>query len=314
MSGNKHIVITGAARGIGRATARHLALLGHKLFLIDIDEAELSHTATSHIPEVLASKANTTTAASSVSYKSCDLRDPVAIRNTIKSAAEFLNGRIDVLVNNAGIARAQFTGNRTMEDPSVFDEWTAYLETNLTAPFLVSQACIPYMKLEDEKREHPKEAVIRPEAAKPASGLLEEEERSIFSKGSTQGPCIINISSFRAHQSEPNCEAYGASKAGLLGLTQSMAISGAQWGIRCNAILPGYIYVRHECQEADESQGELHWAKDVTESRHRTHPTGRIGYGEDIAEAVEWLMGAGFMTGQELVIDGGVSKIKQSTA
>ncbi|KUI72742.1 3-oxoacyl-[acyl-carrier-protein] reductase FabG [Cytospora mali] len=272
MSGNKHIVITGAARNIGRATARHLALLGHKLFLIDIDEAELSHTATSHIPDVLAEKANTTTVASSVGYKSCNLRDPVAIWNTIKSAAELLNGSIDVLVNNAGIVRAQFTGNRTMEDPSVFDEWAAYLDTNLTAPFLVSQACIPYMKLEDEKIEHPKEAVIGPEAAK-----------TMYNQ---------------------------ASKAGLLGLAQTMAISGAQWGIRCNAILPGYNYVRHECQEADESQGELHWAKDVTESRHRTHPTGRIGCGEDIAEAVEWLMGARFMTGQELVIDGGVSKIK----
>ncbi|ROV95712.1 hypothetical protein VMCG_07548 [Cytospora schulzeri] len=314
MSGAKNIVVTGAAQGIGRVTARHLASLGHNLFLIDIDEAELIHTATSHIPDILSQTAGTSTMTGNVGYKCCNLRDPVGIRDTIRAAAGFLGGRIDVLVNNAGIARAQFTESRTMEDPSVLDEWTAYLETNLTAPFLVSQACIPYMKVEDDKRENTKEAVIRPEAAKSAAGLLAEEGRNIFSKRSAQSPCIINISSFRAHQSEPNCEAYGASKAGLLGLTQAMAVSGAQWGIRCNTILPGYIYVQHECKEADESRGELRWAEGVPESRHRNHLTGRIGYGEDIAEAIEWLMGAGFVTGQEIVIDGGVSKIKHTSS
>lgn len=314
MSEKKNIVITGAARGIGRATARHLALLGHRLFLIDIDVEELSYTAKTYIPGQLTGQVNGTKAPTAVGHGACDLRDPAAIKSTIKAAADFFGGRIDVLVNNAGIARAQFSGGRSMADPSVFDEWQAYMETNLTAPFLVSQACIPFMTIEDDGRKEHVDSVIRPEAAYAATDRLTENHRGTFSARAKQGPSIINIASFRARQSEPNCEGYAASKGGILGLTQAMAISCAQWGIRCNAILPGYIYVQHENKQSDEIEGHEWWAKDVPAERHRKHPTGRIGYGEDVAETIEWLMGAGFVTGQEIVVDGGMSKIKHVDA
>jgi len=70
------------------------------------------------------------------------------------------------------------------------------------------------------------------------------------------GGSIVNISSTRAHQSEPHHEAYSTAKAGLLGLTQSLSISLglSDTGIRVNAILPGWIDVGDECKEADESQ------------------------------------------------------------
>lgn len=314
MSEKKNIVITGGARGIGRAVARHLALSGHRLFLIDIDTEELKYTANSHIPGALTGQVNGTKAPSSIGHGVCDLRDPIAIRDTIKAAADFFGGRIDVLINNAGIARAQFSEGRSMADHSVLDEWRAYMETNLTAPFVVSQACIPYMKIEDDGRKEHVDSVIRPEAALAASDILTEKDRSVFSGRAKQGPCIINIASFRARQSEPNCEGYAASKGGVLGLTQAMAISGAQWGIRCNAILPGYIFVKHECKEADEIERHEWWAKGEPAERHRKHPTGRIGYADDIAETIEWLMGAGFVTGQEIVVDGGMSKIKHVDA
>lgn len=316
MQAQKNIIITGAARGIGRATARHLALLGHNIFLIDIDEQELKYTATTHIPTrrdaVLSMGGH-----GLIGYKTCDLRDPAAIVDTIQAAASFFpNNTIDVLVNNAGIARAYFSDERTMEDPAVLDDWTAYLDTNLTAPFLVSQACIPFMKVKHQGSPslQPRESTLRPEAAHASLAPLSEERRLYHASPETQSRCIINISSFRAHQSEPNCEGYAASKAGLLGLTQAMAISGAQWGVRVNAILPGYVYVKHECRQADETENELWWAKGVNETRHQLHPTGRIGYGEDIAEAIVWLMGAGFVTGQEIVVDGGISKVKMSAA
>lgn len=316
MQTHKNIVITGAAQGIGRATARHLALLGHNLFLIDRDEEELTHTTKTHVPARV-DEALSAEHRGRIACRTCDLRDPAAINNAIQAAASFFPGStIDVLINNAGIARAQFSDERTMKDPEVLDEWTAYLDTNLTAPFLVSQACIPFMKdRQAEPPSHPpRESLIRPEAVHASQGLLGEEVRRHYAKPEAQSRCIINISSFRAHQSAPNSEGYAASKAGLLGLTQAMAISGAQWGIRVNAILPGFIHVKHECRRADETEKELWWAKGIDENRHRQHPTGRIGYGEDIAEAIVWLMGAGFVTGQEIVVDGGISKIKLTAA
>ncbi|KAB5522127.1 hypothetical protein GE09DRAFT_1293823 [Coniochaeta sp. 2T2.1] len=295
----RNIVLTGAARGIGRALARHLFLAGHKLFLIDVDGDELSHTVNVHLPSALKSQDQSANQASSrVSSCTADLRDRAAIQSAIEQAAAFLDKRIDVLINNAGIAKPVWSDGKTMED-DVLDEWQAYVETNLTAPFVVSRACIPYMKSADKTGEG--EGILSKEAS-PSWGELSR----------TPSACIINISSFRSRQSQANCEGYGASKAGLLGLTHAMAISGAQWGIRSNAILPGYIDVKHECKEGDE-QGKK-WAEEVDEQRHRKHPVGRVGYGEDIARTVDWLMNAGFVTGQEVVVDGGVSKIKYETS
>lgn len=315
----KNVVITGAARGIGRVIARQLALLGHNLFLIDIQEDELVYTATSHIPEFLLCETSSTSTTlvqeGLIGYKICDLRDPAAIKDTVQAAASFFpNGEIDVLINNAGLSKAQFKGGRTMEDPGVFDEWTAYLDTNLTAPFLVSQACLPFMKHKNSGTTNPFEAVLRPEAAQASLGVLPETIRRGLARPEVQSRCIVNISSFRALQSEPNCEGYAASKAGMLGLTQAMAISGAQWGIRCNAILPGFTFVDHECKEADESQGKMWWTEGIDGDRHKHHPAGRIGYGEDVADVVVWLMGAGFVTGQEIRVDGGISKVKHVSA
>lgn len=306
--GKRKIVITGGARGIGRATARYLALQGHQLFLIDADGEELRHTAALHIPECLAESA-APRPHQEVGYRASNLREPSEIQEAVAAAAGFFGGRIDVLVNNAGIARAMWSENRTMEDHSVLDEWNACVETNLTAPFLASQACIPFMRRDPRGRGRKDTtsdlAVAGPEAAAAASG--EKTRRTDEDDG---GPSIINISSFRAHQSEANCEGYAAAKAGLLGLTHAMAVSGGQWGVRCNAILPGYINTTHESREGDEL--EQLWLQGVDRARHPV--VGRIGKGEDIAKTVEWLMDAGFVNGQEIVVDGGVSKIKHSSS
>lgn len=106
---------------------------------------------------------------------------------------------------------------------------------------------------------------------------------------------IINIASTRAVMSEPGGEAYGASKGGLLALTHALANSlGPQ--IRVNAISPGWIHTTGEpLREAD----------------HAQHLAGRVGLPEDIAHACLFLADserAGFLTGQNLVIDGGMTK------
>ncbi|MBP2550002.1 NAD(P)-dependent dehydrogenase (short-subunit alcohol dehydrogenase family) [Neorhizobium galegae] len=106
-----------------------------------------------------------------------------------------------------------------------------------------------------------------------------------------EGASIINMASTRAFMSEPKTEAYAASKGGLVALTHALAVSlGPR--IRVNAIAPGWIAGDDDLRPQDHSQ----------------HPVGRVGQAQDIAEAVLYLTGAGFMTGQVLTLDGGMTR------
>ncbi|KAI1302468.1 NAD(P)-binding protein [Xylaria venustula] len=268
-------LISGGARGIGRCLVRRFLERGYKVYIFDIDEEELSHTTRTHLKKYH----NQGTLQSSI----CNLRDVDDIRKNVKEAADFLGGRISVLINNGGIASPKWSDDKSMDDFETMKQWQAYMETNLTAPFAVSQACLPYMKLEE---------------GKSASHIDDDNA----------GPCILHIGSFRAHQSDPNQEGYASTKAGLLGLTHSMAISLQKWGIRVNLIAPGRIKVAHECKKGDENGTEwvgLNEEKDVDD-----HPTNRAGRPTDIADAAEYLVNAGFVTGQDLTVDGGATKKK----
>ncbi|OCL15160.1 short chain alcohol dehydrogenase [Glonium stellatum] len=276
-SESKSIVISGGARGIGRCIARTFLTKGHRVYLLDIDEEELSHTTTVHLKKYYEF--------SKLGSSLCNLRDIADIRRKISKAAEFFNNRIDVLINNGGIATPQWKDGKTMEDPDTIDEWQAYMETNLTAPFAMSQACIPYMKAETSE-----------------SGTDADHVRD-------PGSCIIHIGSFRAHQSDPNQEGYASSKAGQLGLMHSMSISLSQWGIRVNLIAPGRIKVAHESKEGDRTGRD--WQGQNSEEDAEHHPANRAGMPEDIADAAIYLMNAGFVTGQDITVDGGVLKKKK---
>jgi NAD(P)-dependent dehydrogenase (short-subunit alcohol dehydrogenase family) len=88
----------------------------------------------------------------------------------------------------------------------------------------------------------------------------------------------------------------------------SMAISSGRWGIRCNLVAPGRIKATHECKEADENGTT--W-EDVHETKdEEDHATNRAGTPQDIAEACWYLADAGFVTAQEIFVDGGASKMK----
>jgi Dehydrogenases with different specificities (related to short-chain alcohol dehydrogenases) len=106
---------------------------------------------------------------------------------------------------------------------------------------------------------------------------------------------IVNIASTRALMSEPDGEAYAASKGGIIALTHAMAISLAP-KTRVNCISPGWI-------EVNNYDG-------LSESDHSQHPVGRVGSVTDIAEAVSYLLSekSGFITGQNIIIDGGITK------
>jgi NAD(P)-dependent dehydrogenase (short-subunit alcohol dehydrogenase family) len=113
---------------------------------------------------------------------------------------------------------------------------------------------------------------------------------------------IVNIASTRAFMSEPGTEAYTASKGGIVALTHAMAISLGPHGIRVNCISPGWIETR-DWQHTPRAAKPIHSERDRLQ-----HPVGRVGKPEDIAEACLFLASqAGFMTGQNLVIDGGMT-------
>lgn len=144
-------------------------------------------------------------------------------------------------------------------------EWNRVIATNLTGTFL---------------------------CAKHATNFLKKS-----------GGSIINISSTRAFQSEPNTEAYSASKGGILALTHSLAMSlGPE--IKVNCISPGWIDVSGIKKKSKASQ------IDLTETDHLQHPAGRVGKPDDIASMVLFLLSAenDFITGQNFTIDGGMTK------
>ncbi|KAI0123315.1 hypothetical protein BJ170DRAFT_660116 [Xylariales sp. AK1849] len=272
----KTALISGGARGIGRCLVRRFCELGYQVYVFDIDEKELNHTVNTHLKKYKDD--------GKLGSSLCDLRDTEQIQKKVEEAAEFLGGRIDVLINNGGIANPKWKNGQSMAEKATLDQWRAYMDTNLTAPFAVSQACLPYLRDEADR-------------------IKERHDVD-----SDPGPCIILIGSFRALQSDANQEGYASSKAGLLGLMHSMAVSLSQWGIRVNLVAPGRIKVAHESKDGDEKG--IKWAELNEDKDIKDHLTNRAGRPKDIADAAEFLVNAGFISGHSITVDGGASKTK----
>ena len=224
----RNYLITGAGRGIGRGLSRLLLQNGHRIFLIDSNGDELNNTVS------LLSKNHDS--GKGFSWRVCDLRSTEEIDFAVDDASRFFDGTLDCLVNNAAYTKG--AGGASLAGMTL-DEWNKSIETNLTGPMLMSQACLPLLR--------------------------KTSSRSI-------GGCIIHMSSTRSFMSEPNNEPYSATKAGLLGLSQAMAVSLAPDGIRCNAILPGWINVSNECKQADESGQK--WEDGLSKVDQEWHLTG----------------------------------------
>jgi NAD(P)-dependent dehydrogenase (short-subunit alcohol dehydrogenase family) len=115
------------------------------------------------------------------------------------------------------------------------------------------------------------------------------------------GGCVVNISSINGVAAAPMVGSYSAAKAGLVMLTQQMALEWAGYGIRVNAVAPGLI---------DAGMSEPIYADPVVrQQRTGRVPLQRLGQPEDVAAAVMYLVSdaAGYLTGQTIVVDGGIT-------
>lgn len=244
----KVAAVTGGAQGIGRAISLAFAQAGYDVTAADIDK-EAGLELIRDIRKL----------GRQGMFLCVDVSAEEEVQRWFRVIAEEF-GRVDALINNAGISR----GGSMLELPvSDFDR---VLAVNLRGPFLCSRQAAALMKRQG-------------------------------------GGSIVHIASTRALMSEADTEAYSASKGGLLALTHAMAVSLGPYGIRVNAISPGWIETR-DWQKASRRTVPVHSERDRLQ-----HPVGRVGRPEDIAAACLYLCGnnTGFMTGQNLVIDGGMT-------
>jgi len=236
-------LVTGGARGIGRAIAQRLAEDGAKVGIVDLAEGGADTSR-----EIQESTGRLTAFVRADISKEAEARAAVA---EIEAAL----GPIDILVNNAGITR---DGLAVMMDEK---DWDAVLTVNLKGAFVMSKAVL----------------------------------RSMIKR--RQGS-IISISSVVARRGNAGQVNYSAAKAGLIGLTKSLAREVASRNVRVNAVAPGYIETEMTAALDEKSRTAL-----ISQI-----PLGRIGAPEAVADAVAFLAGdsASFITGSVLAVDGGL--------
>ncbi len=233
-------LVTGASRGIGRACALALASAGHRVVLAARSAEKLAEVAKeirteSYVVEM-------------------DLANRDSITNGIAQAAKDF-GRIDVLVNNAGIAKDGLAVRMKQAD------WEAVLSTNLSGAFYAIQQVLQGMMRERWGR-------------------------------------IINISSVVGEMGNPGQANYVASKAGLIGLTKSLAQEVGSRNITVNAVAPGFI--------GTDMTSEL--SEELKQKMIDNTPLRRMGAPEEVAAAVKFLASddAAFITGHVLDVNGGI--------
>jgi NAD(P)-dependent dehydrogenase (short-subunit alcohol dehydrogenase family) len=203
-------VVTGGSSGIGRAMAVGLGRAGARVVLIARGQAALDET----VAEITGHGAD-------AHAISADLGDRAAVRAAIGEVFDRW-GTPDVLLNSAGVNRRPHLTELTDDD------WDVTLAVNLTAPFLLGQACGPRMAERGRGR-------------------------------------ILNVVSQQAFRAYGNSGAYGVSKAGLVGLTRSQAEAWSTSGVCCNAIAPGVVHTPlTEPVFADPGKVRAHAARAMT--------------------------------------------------
>lgn len=235
-------VVTGASRGIGRAVALALAAEGAKVV---VNYASSSGAADAVVAEVAA-------AGGEALALQADVAQAEQVETLFKTVLDQW-GRVDVLVNNAGITRDTLLMRMKNE------EWQAVIDLNLTGVFFCTRAVSKTM-------------------LKQRSGR------------------IINITSVAGQMGNAGQANYSAAKAGVIGLTKTVARELASRGVTVNAVAPGFI-------ETDMTSGL------AAEPILKMIPLGRYGKPEEIAGMVRFLAAdpaATYITGQVFNVDGGM--------
>ena len=243
----KVAVITGASSGIGRATALLFAQNGANVIAVGRIQSELGSL-----------RDETRQFDGSVKTHLADITETSQVDRLVTETIEHF-GKIDVLVNSAGIIK---TGS--IED-TMLDDWDKMMNINLRSMFYLMQKCVPSL---------------------------------VVSKGN-----IVNVSSVTGMRAFPGVLAYCVSKAATDQLTRCTALELAAKGVRVNAVNPGVVITNLHKRGGMSAEN---YAKFV-ENAKNTHPLGRPGTPEEVAELIVYLASekASWITGATYEIDGG---------
>jgi NAD(P)-dependent dehydrogenase (short-subunit alcohol dehydrogenase family) len=237
-------VVTGASSGLGAQLARALAAAG-AVPVLAARRLERLQELQSQVPQA--------------DVVACDIAEPEDRERLIETVIE-RHGRIDGLVNNAGIAAS----GPALRTPA--EDFARVLHTNLVAPFALSCAAARHMR-------------------------------------DGGGRSIVNVASVMGRHTIPQLPdaAYVASKAGLIGLTRELASQWGRYGIRVNAVAPGFFPSEMTAGLTDEGETFPDFLTSQT-------PLGRGGRTGELDAAILFLLGPGssFVTGEVLGVDGGL--------
>jgi 3-oxoacyl-[acyl-carrier protein] reductase len=244
----KVAIVTGAARGIGAATAIRLAADGNAVAVVDLDASSCSATAEKIVAEGGRALA-----------VGADVGDGQAVESAVQRIASELGPPV-ILINNAGVTKDNLLYKMSDAD------WDAVMNVHLRGSFLMTRAVQAHMTQARWGR-------------------------------------IVNMSSVSALGNRGQAN-YSAAKAGLQGLTKTLAIELGRFGVTVNAIAPGFIAT--EMTRATAERVGVPW-EEFKQRGAASIPVGRVGEPADIAAAVSFLAGeeSGFISGQVIYVAGG---------
>lgn len=260
----KIAIITGAGRGIGRSCAELFVRQGASVVINDVEEG----------PAGEARAACEAIRPGSAQIHVGSVAEPRDTDALMKLTADKY-GKIDILINNAGITRDKMSHQMTDE------WWDLVIDVNLTGTFNCIRSSAPYMR----------------DVAKQE---IEQNGRPRYNRK------IVNFFSTAAIRGNPGQINYTAAKMGNVGITRTIAQEWGRYGINCNAVAPGFTNTR--LTAAKVAGAELGVPEEQRQATLKRIPLGRFGEPEDIANAVMFFASplSDYVTGQTINVSGGM--------